>query len=371
MNVLVTGSRGFIGKNLVWNLNNTHTVLEFCRDTPEEDLEEFCREADFVFHMAGVNRPEEISEFEIGNVMLTERLLTALERAGNRCPVMLASSIHAAGESAYGRSKRAAEELVFAHGARTGARVLVYRFPHVFGKWCRPDYNSVVATFCYRIARNEPVWIQDPAKELELVYIDDLLTEMKSALEGRPHRQGRYCAVPVTHHVTLGKLAAMLEGFRDRPKTGIMPPLPAGSLEKKLYSTYLSSLPKEAVAYPLDMKRDDRGSFTEILRTQSCGQFSVNISRPGVTKGQHWHNSKWELFVVVAGEGLIQQRKMGTDEVLEFRVSGEKLEAVHMLPGYTHSLMNLSQTENLVTLMWANEPFDPQNPDTFYERVRP
>lgn len=387
MKILVTGAKGFIGKNLVWNLRNiqqgkdqtraipVEEIWEYGTDTPPELLDAYCDGADFVFHLAGVNRPKEEGELRTGNVCLTEKLLDTLNKQGNSCPVMLASSIQATltgrfSGSVYGQSKLAAEELVFDHGARTGAKVLVYRFANVFGKWCRPNYNSVVATFCHNIANGLPIRIDDPDMEMELVYIDDLVNEMLDALQGREHRlDARFCCVPVSYRVRLGQIVDWLQMFQNQPKSLVMPEIPEGSFQKKLYSAYLSYLPWEAVRFPLRMNGDERGSFTELLKTESCGQFSVNISKPGVTKGQHWHNSKWEFFIVVAGHGLIRERKIGTDERMEFEVSGERIEAVHMLPGYTHEIINLSRTENLVTLMWANEPFDPNRPDTYIERV--
>ena len=399
MKILVTGARGFLGRNLVENLkavrdgkNRTRPglvieeIYEYGRENSPADLGHFCADCGFVFHLAGVNRPQDPKAFLTDNRDLTARLLRALEDAGNRCPVMLASSVQASlsgrfGESAYGLSKLAAEELLFAHAEETGAKTLVYRFPNLAGKWIRPDYNSAVGTFCHNIARDLPITITDPAVELELLFIDDLVEEMLDALEGREHRcrydgakavpdpAGRYCHAPVTHRATLGHIANCLHSFHDQPQTLMMPRIAPGSFEKKLYSMYLSYLPREKVAFDLKMNEDERGSFTELLKTADHGQFSVNISRPGVTKGQHWHNSKWEFFIVVSGHGLIQERKLGTDEVLEFEVSGEHLRAVHMLPGYTHNIVNLSETEKLVTLMWANEVFDPAHPDTFFEKV--
>ncbi len=399
MNILITGSGGFVGKNLTEALKNirggkdrTHPALEIgeifecTRATSGAELEAYCKSADFVFNLAGVNRPQNTSEFYEGNRDFGEKLLSALRKAGNRCPVMLSSSIQAslAGRYAgsdYGKSKLAGEELFFEYAEETGARALVYRFPNLFGKWCRPNYNSAVATFCNNIANDLPIRVNDPSAELELLYIDDLVSEMLLALEGRESRcnydvltpvptdGGKYCYVPVTHKVTLGRIVELLESFAAQPKTLLMPEIPNGSFEKKLYSTYLSYLPESKVCFPLKMNADARGSFTELLKTAGCGQFSVNISRPGVTKGQHWHNSKWEFFIVVAGNALIRERKIGTDEVFEFRVCGEKIEAVHMLPGYTHDIINLSETENLVTLMWANEIFDAAHPDTFFEAV--
>ena len=399
MDILITGAAGFVGKNLTAALQalrdgkdrtrpglNIGQLFLYDKDSPQELLEQGCRKADFVFNLAGVNRPQNPEEFMQGNFDFASTLLSTLKKHGNTCPVMLSSSIQATlvgryAQGEYGRSKKAGEELFFAYGEQTGAKVLVYRFPNLFGKWCRPNYNSVVATFCHNYAHDLPITVNDPKVELEMLYIDDLVEEMLDALEGREHRcefdgvktvmtpQGRYCAAPVTHFVTLGEIVALLDSFRDQPKSLMMPQIPEGSFAKKLYSTYLSYLPKEKAAFPLKMNTDARGSFTELLKTENCGQFSVNISKPGVTKGQHWHHSKWEFFIVVSGTGLIQQRKLGCEEVLEFRVSGENIQAVHMLPGYTHNIINLSDTEDLVTLMWANECFDPQKPDTFYEAV--
>ncbi len=396
MNILVTGAKGFVGKNLVQTLktiqdgrNKTHDlsigeIFEYDLDTDPALLEGFCEKADFVFNLAGVNRPKDQAEFMAGNFGFASTLLDTLKRKGNTCPVMLSSSIQASlvgryGQSDYGRSKLAGEELFFAYGEETGAQVLVYRFSNLFGKWCRPNYNSVVATWCHNIANDLPIQINDPAAQLELTYIDDLVEELLLALEGKAHRcdyegltavaGSRYCRVPVSHQVSLGRIAELLQQFRQQPESLVMPEIPMDSFEKKLYSTYLSYLPKEKVAFPLKMNVDARGSFTELLKTPGCGQFSVNISKPGITKGQHWHHSKWEFFMVVAGRGLIQLRCLDGGEILEFPVSGEKIEAVHMLPGYTHNIINLSETENLVTVMWANEPFDPGHPDTFAEAV--
>ena len=398
MKILITGAGGFVGKNLSAALKNVMEGKDRTRgeltverlwlydvDTSEDVLTEACREADFVFNLAGVNRPKNPEEFMLGNFGFASKLLSLLEDAGNKCPVMLASSIQATligrYDSDYGRSKKAGEELFFEYGERTGAKVLIYRFPNLFGKWCRPNYNSVIATFCNNIANGLPIQVNDPAAELELLYIDDLVDEMMAALVGAEHRcefdgintvicnSGRYCAAPVSHKVTLGEIVSLLEEFADQPKTLLMPEIPNGSFAKKLYSTYLSYLPREKAIFPLKMNVDARGSFTELLKTERCGQFSVNISKPGITKGEHWHNTKWEFFIVVSGTGLIEQRKIGSDEILRFEVSGEKIEAIHMLPGYTHNIINLSDTEDLVTLMWANELFDPAHPDTFGEKV--
>ena len=399
MNILITGSAGFVGKNLCYALKNIKEgkdktrpnlfideIYEYDVDTEPELLNEYCSKADFVFNLAGVNRPKDQTEFMKGNFGFASTLLDTLKKHKNICPVMLSSSIQATligryGQSDYGKSKLAGEELFFDYAQETGARVLIYRFPNLFGKWCRPNYNSAVATFCYNIANDLSITVNDRATELELLYIDDLVQEMLDALEGRAHRcefdgvkiilkeKGRYCAVPTTYYITLGEIADLLESFKKQPQTLLMPEIPDNSFAKKLYSTYLSYLPKEKMSFPLKMNEDARGSFTELLKTQNCGQFSVNVSKPGVTKGQHWHNSKWEFFIVVSGHGLIQERKIGTDEVLNFEVSGDKIEAVHMLPGYTHNIINLSKTENLVTVMWANELFDAAHPDTFYEEV--
>ena len=399
MDILITGAAGFVGKNLTAALecirdgkDRTHPGLEIGRiycydiDSSEALLEEACRKADFVFNLAGVNRPQNQEEFMAGNFGFASRLLDTLKKYNNTCPVMLSSSIQATlvgryANGEYGKSKKAGEELFFSYAAETGAKVLVYRFPNLFGKWCRPNYNSAVATFCHNYAHDLPIQVNDPSVELELLYIDDLVDEMVAALEGREHRcefdgvntvlteGGRYCAAPVSHKATLGEIVRLLDTFKAQPATLTMPEIPHNSFTKKLYSTYLSYLPKEKAAFPLKMNVDDRGSFTELLRTEKCGQFSVNISRPGITKGQHWHHTKWEFFIVVSGKGLIQQRKVGTGEVLNFEVSGESIQAVHMLPGYTHNIINLSDTEDLVTVMWANECFDPGKPDTFFEKV--
>ena len=382
MDILITGAGGFVGRNLACALENirdgkdrTRPGLEIgeifrcTRQTTEAELKEYCSNAEFVFHLAGVNRPKNQSEFMEGNRDFTETLLGVLELTGNRCPVMLSSSIQAERDNPYGESKRAGEQVLRDYGARTGAKTLIYRFPNVFGKWCRPNYNSAVATFCHNRANDLPIQVNDRNTRLTLVYIDDVVQELLDALEGKEHREGEFCFVPTTHSATLGEIVDLIESFRAQPETLLMPEIPNGSFSKKLYSTYLSYLPKEKVAFPLKMNTDARGSFTELLKTASCGQFSVNISKPGVTKGQHWHHTKWEFFIVVAGHALIQERKIGTDEILEFEVSGEQIQAVHMLPGYTHNIINLSETENLVTLMWANERFDPNHPDTFFQEV--
>ena len=388
MNILVTGANGFVGKNLTARLetlrdgrDRTRPSLQIgeiyrcTRETSPEALADCCKKADLVVHLAGVNRPKDPEEFAAGNTDFTRTLLEMLRKSGNRCPVLLASSIQASltgrfAGSPYGQSKRAAEELLLAYSQETGADGLIYRLPNLFGKWCRPNYNSVVATFCHNISRELPITVSDPAVELELVYIDDLIDEILDAMEGHPHRsEGAYCRVPVSHRVTLGEIVRLLHSFHDQPRTLLLPEIPEGSFEKKLYSTYLSYLPPEKIAFPLKMNVDERGSFTELLKTASCGQVSVNISKPGITKGQHWHNSKWEFFMVVAGHGLIQERRIGSDEKIEFEVSGNQIQAVHMLPGYTHNIINLSETESLVTVMWANELFDPGRPDTYFEEV--
>lgn len=388
MNILVTGANGFVGKNLTARLetlrdgrDRTRPSLQIgeiyrcMRETSPEALANCCKKADLVVHLAGVNRPKDPEEFAAGNTDFTRTLLETLRKSGNRCPVLLASSIQASltgrfAGSPYGQSKKAAEELLLAYSQETGADGLIYRLPNLFGKWCRPNYNSVVATFCHNISRELPITASDPAVELELVYIDDLIDEILDAMEGRPHRsEGVYCRVPVSHRVTLGEIVRLLHSFHDQPRTLLLPEIPEGSFEKKLYSTYLSYLPPEKIAFPLKMNVDERGSFTELLKTASCGQVSVNVSKPGITKGQHWHNSKWEFFMVVAGHGLIQERRIGSDEKIEFEVSGDQIQAVHMLPGYTHNIINLSETESLVTVMWANELFDPSRPDTYFEEV--
>lgn len=399
MKILVTGAKGFVGKNLIAQLINIRdgkarwypvdkdiVIYEYDIDNSPEDLDAYCSDCDFVFNLAGVNRPQNPEEFMQGNFGFASTLLDTLKKHGNKCPVMLSSSIQATlvgryADGEYGKSKKAGEELFFDYAEETGAKVLVYRFPNLFGKWCRPNYNSAVATFCNNIANDLPIQVNDRSTQMELVYIDDLVDEMIGALVGKEHHcefdgietvlreDGRYCAVPVSHHVTLGEIVDLLESFAAQPQTLVMPQIPSGSFAKKLYSTYLSYLPKEKIKFPLKMNVDERGSFTELLKTIDCGQFSVNISRPGITKGQHWHHTKWEFFMVVAGKGLIQLRRIDSDEVLNFEVSGDEIEAVQMLPGYTHNIINLSDTEDLVTLMWANESFDPNRPDTYFEPV--
>lgn len=399
MNILITGAAGFVGKNLAAALHclqngtdrtrpnlSVDRLYLYDKDSPAELLEEGCQNADFVFNLAGVNRPQDSREFMEGNFGFASTLLDTLKKYHNTCPVMLSSSIQATligryADGDYGKSKKAGEDLFFRYAQETGAKVLVYRFPNLFGKWCRPNYNSVVATFCNNYAHDLPIQVNDPTVRLEMLYIDDLVTEMLDALEGKAHAcefegltpvfraDGRFCAAPVTHSVTLGEIVALLDAFRAQPQTLKMPEIPAGSFAKKLYSTYLSYLPAEKAIFTPKTNVDVRGSFTELLKTENCGQFSVNISKPGITKGQHWHNTKWEFFIVVSGHGLIQQRKIGTEEILNFEVSGAEIQAVHMLPGYTHNIINLSKTENLVTLMWANECFDPEKPDTFFEPV--
>lgn len=399
MKILVTGAKGFVGRNLCEALKNLRDgkdrtrpdlsvseIFEYDIDTEPGSLDTFCKEADFVFNLAGVNRPKDTSEFMEGNFGFASTLLDTLKNYGNTCPVMLSSSQQASltgrfGNSEYGRSKKAGEDLFLNYQKETGAKVLVYRFPNLFGKWCRPNYNSAVATFCHNIANDLPIQVNDPAVELELLYIDDLISEMLDALEGKenrcefdglevvPSENGKYCYCPVTHKATLGQIVDLIHQFADQPRTLLIPEMPAGSFTKKLYSTYLSYLPKEKVAFPLKMNVDERGSFTELVHTLNVGQVSINISKPGITKGQHWHHTKWEFFIVVAGHGLIQERKIGSDEIIEFEVSGDNIQAVHMLPGYAHNIINLSDTENLVTVMYCNEVFDPERPDTFYEKV--
>lgn len=398
MKILVTGAKGFVGKNLVAQLKNIKEgkaknypvkideVFEYDIDSTPEELDKFCREADFVFNLAGVNRPENPEDFRKGNFGFASTLLDTLKKHGNTCPVMLSSSIQAtllgryAGHP-YGESKKAGEELFFKYAEDTGAKVLVYRFPNLFGKWCRPNYNSAVATFCNNIANGLPIQVNDPTVELELLYIDDLVEEMILALQGKEHhcefegveavaqKDGRYCFVPVTFHVTLGEIVDLLHKFSQLPQTLSIPEIPSDSFAKRLFSTYLSYLPKDKTIFDLKMNIDNRGSFTELVHTPNCGQVSINISKPGITKGQHWHNSKWEQFIVVKGHGLIQMRKEGTDEVREYEVSGDKIQSVIMLPGYTHNIINLSDTEDLVTVMYCNEIFDPNHPDTYFDQV--
>lgn len=382
MNILVTGANGFVGRNLVSQLENIGSgkarnyaiageelhVLCYDVDSDPAALEEYCRRADFVFNLAGVNRPEDPSEFMKGNFGFASLLLDTLKKCGNSCPVMISSSTQAALDNPYGESKRAGEELLFEYGRETGAKVLVYRFPNVFGKWCRPNYNSAVATFCHNIAHGLPIRVNDPSVVMHLVYIDDVVDELIGALSGDEHRAGAFCEVPVVHEITLGGIVDLLYSFRDMQQDLEVPDL-GDAFTKKLYSTYLSYLPKEKFCYPLKMNVDNRGSFTEIIRTADRGQFSVNISKPGITKGEHWHHTKNEKFVVVSGHGLVQLRKIGTDEVINFEVCGEKMEVVEMIPGYTHNIINLSDTEDLVTFMWANEAFNPERPDTYFEPV--
>ena len=400
MKILVTGAKGFVGKNLCAALKNVAdgkdktrgidsdiTIYEFDIDTDKNLLPEYCKDADFVFNLAGVNRPENPEDFMNGNFGFASELLNCLKAAGNTCPVMLSSSLQATlvgryAEGDYGKSKKAGEDLFFSYSNETGAPVFVYRFPNLFGKWCRPNYNSAVATFCNNIANDLPIQVNDRAIELQLLYIDDLVDEMFNILKGQAHRceydgletvdkeDGKFCYCPIVHKVTLGEIVDLLDTFKNQPSTLTIPEIPYNSFAKKLYSTYLSYLPKEKVSFPLKMNVDPRGSFTELLKTEKCGQVSINISKPGITKGQHWHNTKWEFFIVVSGKGLIEQRKIGSDEVLQFYVSGEKIEAVHMLPGYTHNIINLSDSEDLVTVMWANEQFDPNKPDTLFEVVQ-
>ena len=402
MKILVTGAKGFVGKNLCAQLNNikdgkvrcygniaVEAVFEYDLNNMPEQLDKYCKQADFVFNLAGVNRPLNQEEFMQGNFGFASTLLDTLKKHHNTCPVMLSSSQQASltgrfGNSEYGRSKKAGEDLFLKYGQETGAKVLVYRFPNLFGKWCRPNYNSAVATFCNAFANDLPYMVNDPSVELELLYIDDLVDEMIAALKGQEHHcefngldilpteQGKYCYVPTTHKATLGEIVDLLKQFAEQPQTLFIPEMPAGSFAKKLYSTYLSYLPKEKVAFPLKMNVDQRGSFTELVHTLNCGQVSINISKPGITKGQHWHNTKWEFFIVVAGHGLIQQRNLNDPEgkVLEWEVSGDNIQAIHMLPGYTHNIINLSQTENLVTVMYCNEIFNPDKPDTYFEIVK-
>ena len=382
MNILITGAHGFVGNNLCETLSNiiegkdksrnicsNITVFKYDIDTDPALLDIYCRDCDFVFHLAGINRPENTEEFMQGNFGFTSTLLDTLKKYNNTCPVMISSSIQATLDNPYGLSKKAGEDLMFSYSEQTGAKVLVYRLPNVFGKWCRPNYNSAVATFCSNIANDLPIQVNDRSVNMTLVYIDDVVDELIRALKGEENREDDFCKVPVEHKITLGEIVDLIYSFKNQPQTLIMPEIPFNSFEKKLYSTYLSYLPKEKVSFPLKMNVDARGSFTELLKTDKCGQISVNISKPGITKGQHWHNTKWEFFIVVSGKGLIQQRKIGADEVLNFEVSGDRIEAVHMLPGYTHNIINLSETDDLVTVMWANEQFDANKPDTFFEEV--
>ena len=396
MKILVTGAKGFVGKNLCAQLNNIREgknksygdltiseVFEYDIDSSLEQLDSYCQSCDFVFNLAGVNRPQNQEEFMQGNFGFASTLLNMLKKHHNTCPVMISSSIQATlagrfGTSEYGKSKKAGEELMFEYGQEVGAKVLIYRFPNLFGKWCRPNYNSAIATFCNNIANDLPIQMNDRSVEMELLYIDDLVDEMMSALVGNEHRcefdgvetvpqaDGKYCCCPITHKTTLGEIVDMIYAFAEQPKTLNIPEIPANSLAKKLYSTYLSYLPKEKVAFPLKMNIDQRGSFTELVHTLNCGQVSINISKPGITKGQHWHNTKWEFFIVVSGHGLIQQRRIDSDEIIEFEVTGENIQCIHMLPGYTHNIINLSDTHDLVTVMYCNEIFDPNKPDTFF-----
>ena len=387
MKILVTGSNGFVGKNLVESLKNIRDnkdrtrpnlliedIFEFDKDTDSKLLDEYCKKCDFVFNLAGVNRPKDNKEFMEGNFGFASTLLDTLKKYNNKCPVMLSSSIQASligryAESDYGKSKLEGEKLFFNYGKENNVKVLVYRFPNLFGKWCRPNYNSVIATWCYNTANDIPLSVNDPSVELELCYIDDVVNEMLDALEGKEHKDKNYCYVPITHKVILDEIIDLLTIFKNQPNTLLIPEISNNSFAKKLYSTYLSYLPKDKIKFELKSNVDERGSFTELLKTINCGQFSVNISKPGITKGQHWHHSKWEFFIVVSGHALIQMRKVGTDEILEFEVSGDKIEAVHMLPGYTHNIINLSDKDNLITLMWANELFDSNHPDTYFEEV--
>lgn len=398
MNVLVTGAKGFVGQNLVTSLQSIRDgkdktrnikvdeIYEYDIDSTEEKLNEYCKNADFVFNLAGVNRPQNEEDFMNGNFGFASQLLDCLKKYNNTCPVMLSSSIQASlvgryANSEYGKSKLAGEELFFNYGKETNSLIYVYRFTNLFGKWCRPNYNSVIATFCNNVANDLPIQVNDESTELELLYIDDLVSNLLNLLEGKeckcnydginviPDKNGKYVYVPITHKVTLGRIVTLLEQFKNQPSTLIIPEIPNNSFEKKLYSTYLSYLPKEKIIYPLKMNVDARGSFIELLKTNQCGQVSINISKPGITKGQHWHHSKWEIFIVVSGHGLIQERKIGSDEIIEFEVDGKDLMAIQMLPGYTHNIINLSDTENLITVMWANEQFDSNHPDTYFEEV--
>lgn len=387
MNILVTGAKGFIGKNLVENLTNIRDgknqtrpdihigeIYEYGRESSEGELEEYCRKADFIFNFAGVNRPNVQTDFKKVNSDFVSELIDMLKKHHNTCPIMQSSSIQAEltgrfSNSEYGISKKSAEDILLRYAEECGAKVLIYRFPNVFGKWCKPDYNSVVATFCNNIASDKPIKIDNPDTELELLYIDDLVEEMLDALEGREHINGKFCHVPTVYHETLGHTAELIRSFRTMPETNVITEIPAKSFQKKLYSTYISYLPERTISYPLEMNVDNRGIFTELFKSDNVGQVSINVARPGIVRGEHWHNSKWEIFVVVSGHGLIQERKIGSDEIIEFEVDGEHMRAVQILPGYTHNIINLSDTENLVTVMWANEPFDKSHPDTFYEKV--
>lgn len=382
MKILVTGAKGFVGKNLCTSLKNIKDskdrtrpnliiddVFEYDVDTDIAILDDYCKDCDFVVNLAGVNRPQNTDDFMTGNFGFASTLLETLEKHNNTCPILLSSSIQAELDNLYGQSKKAGEDLFFKYGKQTGAKVFVYRLPNVFGKWCRPNYNSAVATFCNNIANNLPIQVNDPNHQMTLVYIDDVVNEFINAICGKANFDGEFCKVSVEHKITLGEIVELIENFKNQPNTLLMPEIANNSFAKKLYSTYLSYLPKNKIAFPLKMNCDDRGSFTELLKTEKCGQFSVNISKPGITKGQHWHHTKWEFFIVVSGHGLIQERKIGTDEIIEFEVTGDDIKAIHMLPGYTHNIINLSDTENLVTLMWANEQFDPRCPDTFFEVV--
>ena len=396
MKILVTGAKGFVGKNLCAQLNNIREgknksygdltiseVFEYDIDSSLEQLDSYCQSCDFVFNLAGVNRPQNQEEFMQGNFGFASTLLDLLKKHKNSCPVMISSSIQATlagrfGNSEYGKSKKAGEELMFEYAQETGAKVLVYRFPNLFGKWCKPNYNSAIATFCHNIANDLPIQVNDRSVEMELLYIDDLVDEMIHAIHGNEHRcefegvetipteAGHYCYCPITHKTTLGEIVDWVYAFAEQPKTLTIPEIPENSLAKKLYSTYLSYLPKEKVAFPLKMNIDQRGSFTELVHTLNCGQVSINISKPRITKGQHWHNTKWEFFIVVSGHGLIQQRRIDSEEVIEFEVTGEDIQCIHMLPGYTHNIINLSDTHDLVTVMYCNEIFNPNKPDTFF-----
>ena len=381
MNILITGAKGFVGQNLVANLKNIkdgkdrtrelkiESIFEYDIDSTLEELDSYCKKADFVVNLAGVNRPQNEEEFMQGNFGFVSVMLDCLKKYGNKSPILGSSSIQAALDNAYGQSKKAGEDLLFAYGKENGVKVLIYRFPNLFGKWCRPNYNSAVATFCHNIANDLPITVNNPSHMMTLCYIDDVVDEIIDAIMGKENKDGDFCKVKIEHKITLGEIVALLRDFKNQPETLEMPEIPDGSFAKKLYSTYLSYLPKEKASFPLKMNIDARGSFTELIRSKKCGQISVNISKPGITKGQHWHNTKWEFFIVVSGKGLIQQRKIGSNEVLNFEVSGEKIEAVHMLPGYTHNIINLSDSEDLVTVMWANECFNPNKPDTFGEVV--